>query len=144
MRDYLTNRVKLTKVADPSTSSTASVNTSILDMAGYEGVVFFTSLGTANSGNLIKVQQDAANSTASMADLTGTSVSSGSSDEDVWVDVHRPEKRYVRAQVVRDGAASTLGDVWAIQYGPRTLPVDNTTSGTITGEQHLRPLEGTA
>lgn len=144
MRDYLTNQVKITKVADPSTASTASVNTSILDMAGYEGVLFFSSLGTANAGNLIKVQQDAANSTASMADLTGTSVASGTSDEDVWVDVYRPEKRYVRAQIVRAGASSTLGDVWALQYNPRTLPVDNTTSGTITGEQHLRPLEGTA
>lgn len=144
MKDYLTNRVKLTKVADPSTSSTASVNTTILDMAGYEGIVFLTSLGTANATNVIKVQQDAANSTASMADLTGTSVTSGTSDEDVWVDVYRPEKRYVRAQIVRAGAASTLGDVWAVQYNPRTLPVDNTTSGTIAGEQHLRPVEGTA
>lgn len=143
MKDYLTNQVKITKVADPSTAGTSTVTTSILDMAGYESVVFITSLGTAAAGNLIKVQQDAENSTASMADLTGTSVSSGSSDEDVWVDVYRPEKRYVRAQIVR-GTSSTLGDVWALQYGPRTLPVDNTTTGTITGEQHLRPLEGTA
>lgn len=135
---------KLTKVADASTSSTASVNTSIVDMAGYQSVQFFSDFGTANSGNLVKVQQNAANSTDGMADLEGTGLSSGTSDEDVLSEVYEPLEQYVRAQFVRDGTASTLGAVWCIQSGPRTYPTTNAVSGTMAAEGTVSPAEGTA
>lgn len=141
----LMSGVKLTKVADHTTAGTTDVESSIIDMKGYEGVVFFTSLGTAAADNLIKVQQDDANGAGGMADLTGTGVTSGASpsNEDLWVEVYRPTKRYVRAVVVID-TSSTCESVYALQYGARQFPVDNTTSGTIEGEIHAEPAEGTA
>lgn len=142
MLNFMTGH-KLTKVADHTTAGTTDVESAILDMAGYEGVVFFTSYGTAASNNILKVQQDDANGAGGMADLLGTGVASGSSDEDVWVEVYRPTKRYVRCIAVVD-TSSTVESIWALQYGPRELPVDNTTSGTITGETHASPAEGTA
>jgi len=57
--------------------------------------VFCTSLSTANATNSIKVQQNTANQTTGMADLTGTSVASGTSDEDLVVAVHQPLERYL-------------------------------------------------
>lgn len=136
---------KLTKLADHTTAGTTDVESAILDMSGYEGVVFFTSFGTAAADNSIKVQQNTANSTSGMADLTGTSVVSGASpsNEDVWVEVYRPQERYVRAYVTVD-TSSTVESVWALQYGARNQAVDNTTSGTIEGEIHASPAEGTA
>lgn len=142
MLNFMTGR-KLTKVADHTTAGTTDVESSILDMAGYEGVVFFTSYGTAATNNILKVQQDDANASGGMADLLGTGVASGSSDEDVWVEVYRPQKRYVRCIAVVD-TSSTVESIWALQYGARELPVDNTTSGTIIGETHASPAEGTA
>jgi hypothetical protein len=141
----LSSIVKITKVKDHTTAGTTDVESDIIDMQGYEGVMFLTSLGTAAADNLIKVQQNTANSTSGMADLTGTGVTSGASpsNEDLWVDVYRPRERYLRAVVVID-TPSTCESVWAFQYGARETPVDNTTSGTITGESWASPAEGTA
>lgn len=138
----LTNAVKITKVKDHSTAATSAVESDYVDMAGFEGVVFITSFGTAASGNTLLAAQDSA-SGGSYTDLEGTSVTSGTSDEDVWIDVYRPTKRYVRAEAAR-GTSSTLESIWAIQYGARVQPVDNTTSGTIAGEAHVSPAEGSA
>lgn len=141
----LSSQVKLTKVADHTAAGTTDVESAILDMQGYEGVIFFTSFGTAAADNLLKIQQNTANSTSGMADLTGTGVTSGASpsNEDVWSEVYRPRERYVRCIAVVD-TSSTVESIWAIQYGARVVPVDNTTSGTIEGEMAASPAEGTA
>jgi hypothetical protein len=140
----LSTLVKITKVKDHSTAATSAVNSDGVDMAGYEGVLFLTSFGTAASDNTCNLaQSDDNGSSDDFTDLTGTSVTSGSSDEDVYLDIYRPQKRYVRLEAAR-GTSSTLESIWAIQYGPRSAPVDNTTSGTIVGEFHAEPAEGTA
>ena len=138
----LSSNVLITKVQDHSTAATSAVNSTGVDMSGYEGVLFITSFGTAAANNTVNAAQGADNS-ADWVDLTGTSVSAGTSDEDVWIDVYRPTERYVRLEAAR-GTSSTLESIWAIQYGPRKAPVDNTTTGTIIGELHASPAEGTA
>lgn len=144
MAKLLSEMVKMTKVADHSTAATSDVTSSSIDMKGYESVLFVTSFGTAASGNTLKVQQSSDDgSTDAYSDLEGSSVSSGSSDEDVWIDVYMPTKRYVRVVAAR-GTSSTLESIWALQYGASSVPVDNTTSGTITGETAISPAEGTA
>lgn len=141
----LSSQVKLTKVADHTTAGTTDVTSAILDMSGYEGVLFFTSFGTAAADNSLKAQQDTDSAGGTMADLLSTSVVSGASpsNEDVWLDVYRPRERYVRCIAVVD-TSSTCESIWALQYGARERVVDNTTSGTITGESHAEPAEGTA
>lgn len=142
MLPQLSGLVKITKVADHSPAATSAVNSAGVDMAGWEGVLFVTSFGTAAANNTVNAAQGADNG-SDWEDLEGTSVVSGTSDEDVWIDVYRPTDRYVRLEAAR-GTSTTLESVWAIQYGPKKLPVDNTTSGTITGEAHVSPAEGTA
>lgn len=139
----LSKAVKITKVKDHSGAATSTITSDIIDMQGYEGVMFVTSFGTAAADNTITVQQNTANSASGMADLAGTKVVSGTSDEDVWVDVYRPRERYLCLVAAR-GTSSTLESIYAIQYGARVQPVDNTTSGTIIGEAHASPAEGTA
>lgn len=135
---------KIIKVKDHSTAATSAVTSDIVDTAGYERVTFLTSFGTAAADNTVKIQQDTDSAGGTMADLEGTSVVSGTSDEDVVVTIVKPRERYVRLVAAR-GTSSTLESVWAILSGPvRELPVDNTTSGTITGELHVSPAEGTA
>lgn len=141
-RNFL-SRAYLVKVKDHSTASTDAVESSIVDTAGYEGVVFVTSLGTANATNYIKVQQSATNATDDMTDLTGTKVSSGTTDEDLIVEVHQPTDRYVRA-VVNRGASSTCESIWAILYGQGGRITANSVAGTQIAEVHASPEEGTA
>ncbi len=143
----ISSRVKLIKVQDHTADGTSAVNATEVDMdqdGGYAGVLFLTSFGTAASGNTINAAQSSDNGSADdYTDLTGTSVSSGTSDEDVWLDIYKPTKRYVRLEAAR-GTSSTLESIWAVLYEPRVMSVDNTTSGTIIGEGHISPAEGTA
>lgn len=141
-RNFL-SRTKLVKVADHSAAATTAVNSAIVDTAGYAGVVFMTSLGTANATNTMKIQQSATNATDDMTDLAGTSVASGSSDEDLIIEVHKPTDRYVRAVVSR-GASTTCESIWAVLYGTGGQISNNSVSGTQVAELHVSPAEGTA
>lgn len=142
-RNFL-NGAKLVKIKDHSTASTDAVTSDIVDTAGYQGVVFFTSFGTANATNSIKVQQNTANQTTGMADLAGTSVASGTSDEDVIVEIHQPLERYLQVVATR-GASSTLESIWACLYGADTSRyAANSVTGTQVAEMHVSPAEGTA
>lgn len=140
----LSGLVKITKVKDPTTAAASSVvESDVLDMAGYEGVVFFTSYGTAAADNTIKLKGSTAASTSGMGDITGSSVGVASSDEDVWLDVYKPRYRYLQLAALR-ATSTKLGDIWAVQYGGRKLPEDNTTAGTIHGETNISQSTGTA
>jgi len=137
------NGIKLTKLTDATGAGTSTINGGIVDMAGYEGVIFFTNLATANSGNLIKVQQGQASNLSDAADLAGSGQTSGASDEVVAVDVFKPLERYLRPVIVR-GASTTIGEIWAMQYGCRSRPQSNVVSGTINSRTLVSPAEGTA
>jgi hypothetical protein len=137
------SRQKLVKLQDHTAAGTTELTTAIVDTAGYAGLVIFTSLGTANATNTIKVQQNTANQTTGMADLTGTSVTSGSSDEDLIVEIHKPLERYIQAVVTR-GASTTCESVWACLYGGTPTIAGNSVSGTQVAEVHVAPVEGTA
>lgn len=140
----LSDRIKIVKVQDHTTAGTSAVTSDAIDTQGYGGVMVITSFGTAATGNLLKLQQSSDNAGSDdYSDLEGTSVTSGSSDEDVWLDLLRPMKRYVKCVATR-GTSSTLESMWAILYNPDATPVDNTTTGTIAGEAHTSPAEGTA
>lgn len=141
MRGFLSENVKLVKVKDHTADGTTAVTSDSVDTQGYDGVMFLTSFGTAATGNTLKVQHSTDDS--SFSDLLGTSTTSGSSDEDVFVDIHKPQARYLRCVSAR-GTSTTQESVWAILYHARSLPVDNTTTGTIAGEAHLSPAAGTA
>ena len=137
----LSNKTKLTYVSAYAAAATSAINSTGVDMQGYEGVVFLAQFGTAAADNIINAAQGDDNST--FVDLEGTAVGAGSSDESQWLDIYRPADRYVRCEVAR-GTSSTFEGCWAIQYGPRYEVVDNTTAGTIHGELHVSPDEGTA
>jgi len=143
MAQNFLSKCKLVKISDHSAASTADVTSSIVDTAGYQGVVFFTSFGTANATNTIKVQHNTANQTTGMADVLGTSVASGSSDEDVIVEIHRPQARYLQIVAAR-GASSTLESVWAALYGGDARLASNSVTGTQIAEVHSSPAAGTA
>lgn len=138
---YLTEHVKITKVADHTTAGTGDVSCSAVDMSedgGYDGVVFVTSYGTANANNILKAAGSADNST--FAEYASTAqIASGSSDEDVILDIQRPSQRYVKP-VPERGTSSTLESVYAIRYRSRTRPVtSHAVSGTSAIAQASTP-----
>jgi hypothetical protein len=147
MNGFLTEYCKLTKVADHTAAATTDVTSSSVDMQGWDGVVFFTSYGTAAADNLIHIEQSSDDgSSDTFTDVAGSEVNaSGASDEDQFVDILRPEERYLRCIAVR-GTSSTCESIWALQYRGRKAPFassPNLTSGTIYGNRLQSPVAGT-
>lgn len=137
---FLTDVVKLVKVADHTVAGTTTITSASVDMAqdgGWDGVVFFTSYGTANANNILKAEQSEDDS--SFAELADN-IPSGTSDEDVVLDIQRPRERFVRASGVR-GTSSTLESIWALRYRSRNRKVTNALSGTLALKQSSSPAE---
>lgn len=146
MFPLLTDNVKITKVKDYQTAATGDVTSDAVDMqadGGWDGVAFFTSYNTAAADNLIHAECSSDNASAdAYADIAGSEIDGGSSDEDQLIDIYQPPERYVRCVAAR-GTSSVLGDIWAIQYRGRNLPHQNAVSGTLQVKRLVQPLEGT-
>ena len=141
---YLSELIAISNLSGYSAADTTTVNGSSVDMQNYDGVLFIALFGTPGTGNTLKAQSSSDDGSAdAFADLAGTSVGVGASDEVVFLDIKHPPERYVRPLALR-GASSTLVGIWGFRYGPRSLAIDNTTAGTIHGETHDAPAEGTA
>lgn len=138
MKSLLSEELKITKVADAAVAGTSAVEAAILDMAGYEGVLFLTSFAVAAANNLLQLEQGAKADGSDHTEIVDGAVAPGSSDEDQWIDLYRPRARYVRC-IAERGTSSAMGDIWALQYGARNLPADNETAGTIAGQQLVAP-----
>lgn len=143
MSEQLMNNVKITLVKAAQIEAGTDVTTDIIDMAGFEGVVFFGTIATANTANYIYAQQDTASNGATMADLAGTKVVAAANGQVVWLDIYKPEKRYVRAYIERGGANTATGDFYAIQYQGRKGLISNLVANKLIGEIHISPAEGT-
>lgn len=139
---YLTDEVKLKKCADHTAAGTGDVSCLSVDMAedgGWDGVVFITSYGTANANNILKAAQS--DDDSSFTELASAAeIASGTSDEDVVLDIQRPTKRYLKA-VPERGTSSTLESVWAMRYRSRKRKVTNVLSGTLALKQAASPAE---
>ncbi len=144
----LSNHVKLTQAITPTAgvAATSDINGATLDMSGFEGVLIKVTFGaiTASAVTSIKAQQGADSGLSDAADLLGTGQTIADSDDDkiFWLDLYRPEERYVRLVVDRATQNAVVTDATYIQYGSRKLPTHGT--GIGGGELHVSPIEGTA
>lgn len=134
-----TYRVVLAKAGQAA--GTDAVNSDVIDMQNYEGVVFVGTIAAANAGNYAKIQQGQQADLSDAADLAGTKTTPGDNGDSFLIDLYRPQERYVRCVIVR-GVSTATGDVYAVQYGARLEPV--THGATIDSELHVSPDEGAA
>lgn len=143
MTGYATDNFALIKVKDHSAAGTSPITSLSVDMetagvvAGgpWDGVVFFTSLSVANAGNYMTMGHSDADSAYAP---TVAVVNSGTSDEDLILDVQHPAKRWVNV-IVTVGTSSTVESIWALLYRGRTAPVTSTLSGTAIEKQFNAP-----
>jgi len=136
----LSKNTKLTKVKALSSSAGTAINSDSVDMAGFEGVMFFGRVASEDSGNSANVAQS--DDDVTFADLAGTKVVTGDDADSFLIDIVKPTKRYLRCEVNRGGTDTIVGDIYAIQYGARVAPTSQ--GATIDAETHISPAEGTA
>ncbi len=143
MRSNLSSRVKIT-VGAATGAGTSDVTSPIIDMKGYDSVLFVATFATPAAGNFIQAEQDSAAAMGSAQALAGSKATpAGASDETAWLEIRRPTKRYVRA-VFKRGTSSALGEIYCLLFGAAVEPVGNVTAGTIVGKLLVSPAEGAA
>jgi hypothetical protein len=141
----LLESVKITRLLNAVAVGTSSQNGSVLDMQGWDGVVFVASFGTITDGSPgLKGQQGSQADGSDAADLAGSLRSLATTDDNrcAVLDLFKPQKRYVRPVVVRGGATGSVIDgVIAIQYGGAVLAAVPDASALVKAV--LSPAEGT-
>ena len=144
----LSKNVKVTRVMNGVAAGTTDQNSSIIDMSGWDGVLFLAAFGviTATAVTSIKVQQDTDPAGGTMADLAGTAVTVADDDDNqvAGVDVYRPRERYVRLVIDRGTANAVIDGVVAIQYRGSKAPSVHDATTVVAIETHASPAEGTA
>ena len=137
-------RTKLAHVNAYAVSAGTAINTTSVDMLGWDGVMFFGTMATINASNFVNLAQSADDST--FADLKGTKVTPTVNGNTFCVDlkISGNADRYVRLEVDRGGANTVVGDIFAIQYSGNNVALPATWATTINKEFHAAPIEGTA
>lgn len=144
----LNSGIKITRALNAVAAGTTDQNGSIIDMQGFEGVLFIAAFGalTATQVTQIKAQQGADSGLSDAADLAGTLVgplADADGNKCLVLDIFRPRERYVRCVVDRGTANAVIDGVLAIQYGAADQPTAHDTT-VKAAEAHASPAEGTA
>lgn len=137
----LSKRTKLTMIKDLQTTAGTAINSDEVDMQGWDGVLFFMKMATANAANFINAAQSSV-SGGTFVDLAGTAVVVGTDADVAALDIYRPTDRYLRCEVDRGGADTVTGEMYALQYAESKAPTTHAT--TVDFELHVSPAEGTA
>lgn len=136
---------RLVKVKDSTANGAGDVTSDSVDMAqdgGYNGVIFFTNFATPAANNKGYAQYSDDNFVTPL-DVAGSLLAPGASDGAQFVDIIRPASRYVRS-VWQRGTSTVLGEVWALLYRARKVPVPakNVVAGTMMGKTLVNPVAG--
>lgn len=128
----LTQNEKIEEVNAPvAAGSSIDDNSDILDMQGWDGVVFIVPItdSAATGVAALTVEQNTANSDTGMAALSGAqatatcAVNDDLNDTLLIVDVYKPRERYVQGVVTSTTANIAFGNTIAIRYKGKKLPV---------------------
>lgn len=120
---------KITRVSGAVAAGTTAINSSCVDMTGFDSVMFIAELGTVTAGAVIQLSalSNTTNSNSGGAtEKAGTQVTDSGgaqSNQDYVVDVHRPAKQFVYANLTRTTANVVVNGVYAIQYNAAKGPL---------------------
>ncbi len=124
----LLNDCLITRVMNEVAAGQTEQTSTILDMSGYDSVMFILVCGTVTDASVITLtpKENTTSSTSGATAVAGTAptiTAATSSDAILIVDVIRPSKRYVYADVTRTTQNCAISAVIAIQYNSHSLPV---------------------
>lgn len=132
----LLKNVKVSVVAASAAAAQTEVVSSVLDMQGYDGVMFVALLGdvTATSVLTLTAKGNSANSTSTptpvvqAATSAFTAAASDADDTALVVDVYDPALRYAFASLTRTTANAVVNGIIAIQYKAEYRPTTQAAS----------------
>lgn len=122
---------KVTRVSNAAAAAQTAIDSSRVDMSGYDSVVFIALLGDVSDTSVLTLtaKQNTADSTSGAAAITGGAAgpftaSATTGDNKVLIsDVCRPAQRYAYCSLTRTTANAVVDGIIAIQYNARNMPV---------------------
>lgn len=123
-----------------SSGITGNVKTPVIDMAGFESVLFAVVASATNSSNHLALRMSTASASGGMSDASGET--SGISTGVQVLDVYRPTKRFVQGRYSSSGATSPAVGLIAFAYGARAMPSTQPTGTNV--KRMYSPGSGTA
>lgn len=129
----LSKNVQIDQVLGYYAAGTTKRTSAILDMAGYDGVMFVASLGTIIEAGTIDVfaEQNTANSTSGMARLAGqtahtvTAANALLAYSAIVVDIANLTEQYVQCNITPATQNAVILGIVAIRYSGRVKPTLN-------------------
>ena len=126
----LSKGIKVSVVEAAGAAAQTDLTTDVLDMSGYEGVLFIALLGDVTSGSVLTLtaKGNSANSVSSPTPITQKATgafTAGATSADskvIMVDVYKPTLRYLFAVLSRTTQDAIVGGIIAIQYGAHAKP----------------------
>lgn len=125
----LSKSVKVTVVAAAAAAAQTEIVSDVLDMQGYDGVMFIALTGDVTDTSVLTLtaKGNSASSTSSPTPVTQKSATftAGATNADskaLIVDVYDPALRYAFASLTRTAANAIVGGIIAIQYTAELRP----------------------
>lgn len=141
----LLKNVKIDQVLGYYAAGTTKRVSDIIDMAGYEGVMFVATLGTILENGTIDVfvEQNTANATSGMARLATTTVATVTAatallaKSAIVVDVYQPNEQFLQCNITPAVANAVILGITAIRYNGKVKPEVN--SSLLKSTQLISP-----
>lgn len=129
----LSKNVQVDQLLGYFAAGTTKRTSTIIDMAGYDGVMFIASLGTLIEAGTVDVfvEQNTANSTSGMARLAGqtahtvTAANALLSSSAIVVDIVNPTEQYLQCNITPASQNAVVLGIVAIRYRGRVKPTLN-------------------
>jgi hypothetical protein len=143
MNNFLANN-RLAVVEAAATAGQTTLDSDVVDMAGFDGVTFVALLGDVTVDSVLtltlqhgdEVGGGDMESTAIVA--THTATASDADSKILVVEGYMPTKRYARARLARGTANAVVGGIIAIMSGPKVAPV--TQDATVISNDFGAPV----
>ena len=116
-----------------------------VDTANYDGVLFMVRAASADL-EVHAIQDDSLDGSDELlddaSDIEDSKVEADNIGEVIWIDIYRPDERYVAIEF-NDDSHIDNDNVFALRYHSRNRPIDNNVAEAAKGTQLVSPDEGT-
>src|SRR5262245_59393852 len=126
--EHLTTRIKIVEASGEIAGGITQILGSIVDISGFEGIVFTIHFGAIGNGAVdsVNLQRGDDPQGSDMADVAGSIQAVNDTDDNKTfvIDLYRPSKRYIRGIINRGSQANTtIRGAFYLLYDARANPV---------------------
>lgn len=134
---HFSETTQIQKIKDASPAGLTTIDSAVVDMAGFEGVCFLVNSESIDVGGVqsLQIRQGAAEDLADAVNVAGAclDVPAHAGGQAFWLNIRHPRERFLNLRILRSSQNSAWGPIWAFRYG-RGINVINHVPGVIAGK----------